>query len=391
MLAPANRECDAVTQADLAIIGLGAVGAMAAWSASRRPGPRVVGLDRFPPGHGRGASAGESRLFRTAYHEGADYVPLLLRARELWHELERAATRELFIPTGTLSIGLADGIPLANVLTSVREHDLPHRVLDADELAARFPQHATGPDELGVLDELGGALRPESAVASALTLSSGSGFEVRSRARVTRLVEVQDAVEVHTADGDILRAGHVIASAGPWTAELLPDLASQLVVKPLVLTWFQVDDIRPYLPDVFPVFIRDTADFHIFGAPSLDGYSVKVSVNDRWGTVPTAEDVPRWLDDSTLAFLGPKVHELLRGLSPEPVRHSVHMDAYTPDRRALLGPLPGSDRITVVAGLSGHGFKLAPVFAELAVGLALDGGTDVDISRFSLARSEITQ
>ncbi len=379
-----------MTGADLAIVGLGSVGAMAAWHATRRPGLRVVGFDRFPSGHGRGASAGESRLFRTAYHEAPDYVPLLLQARRRWLELERSAGRELFIPTGTLSIGLRDGASLSNVLASVREHDLPHRVLDATELAAVYPQHATGPDDIGVLDELGGALRPESAVAAALGIARDDGLEIRARSRVTRLVEGSDAVDVYTDDGTVVRAGRVIVSVGPWTAELLPQLSLQLVIKPLVLTWFQADDIRRYIPEVFPVFIRDTADFHIFGAPSLDGYSVKVSVNDRWGTVPTADDVPRWLDDETLAFIGSKVRELLPGLSIEPVRHSVHMDAYSSDRRALLGPLSGSERITVVAGLSGHGFKLSPVFGELAVALALDGGTDADISRFSPARSELT-
>jgi sarcosine oxidase len=379
-----------VIEADLAIVGLGSVGAMAAWHATRRPGLRVVGFDRFPTGHGRGASAGESRLFRTAYHEAPDYVPLLLEARRAWLDLERHAQRDLFIPTGTLSIGLRDGAPLSNVLASVTEHALPHRVLDAAALAAAYPQHAIGPDDIGVLDELGGALRPESAIAAALGIARDDGLEIRGRSQVIRLVESADSVEIHTDDGTVVRARHVIASAGPWTAELLPQLSPQLVVKPLVLTWFQADDIRRYLPDVFPVFVRDTADFHIFGAPSLDGYSVKVSVNDRWGTVATADDVPRWLDDATLAFLGPKVHELLPGLSPEPVRHSVHMDAYAPDRRALLGALPGSTRITVVAGLSGHGFKLAPIFGELAVALALDGGTEADLSRFSPARTELT-
>lgn len=154
-----------------------------------------------------------------------------------------------------------------------------------------------------------------------------------------------------------------------------------------MLTWFLARHIDRFAPDVFPTFIRDTEDgFHIFGAPTLDGYSLKVSVNDRWGEVASVADVPLQMTDAELAHLGPRVQQLLPDLWPEPVRHSVHMDAYSPDRRAILGPVPGSDRIIAVAGLSGHGFKLCPVFGEAAVDMATGNTPNLDITRFTPSR-----
>jgi sarcosine oxidase len=51
------------------------------------------------------------------------------------------------------------------------------------------------------------------------------------------------------------------------------------------------------------------------------------------------------------------------------------MDAFTPDRHALVGHLPGTPHAVLLAGFSGHGFKLAPVIGEIAADLLLDGTT----------------
>jgi N-methyl-L-tryptophan oxidase len=40
------------------------------------------------------------------YAEGEEYVPLILKAQELWNDLERASGKQLFIQTGVLSVEL---------------------------------------------------------------------------------------------------------------------------------------------------------------------------------------------------------------------------------------------------------------------------------------------
>jgi sarcosine oxidase len=64
---------------DVAVIGLGAMGAAAVQHLAAR-GVRVIGLERFGPLHDRGSSHGDSRLIRLGYFEGPAYVPLLRRA-----------------------------------------------------------------------------------------------------------------------------------------------------------------------------------------------------------------------------------------------------------------------------------------------------------------------
>src|ERR671936_635825 len=93
---------------DIIIVGLGAMGSAALYHCARR-GVRVVGFDRFAPPHALGSTHGRSRIIREAYYEHPLYVPLVRRAYELWADLEREAGRTLFVKTGGLMIGPADG------------------------------------------------------------------------------------------------------------------------------------------------------------------------------------------------------------------------------------------------------------------------------------------
>src|SRR5688572_6419399 len=89
---------------DVIVVGLGGMGSAAAYHLAAR-GRRVLGLDRYGPAHDRGSSHGGSRIIRQAYFEGAAYVPLVMRAYELWQRLERETGRQLLRITGGLMLG----------------------------------------------------------------------------------------------------------------------------------------------------------------------------------------------------------------------------------------------------------------------------------------------
>src|SRR3989442_14438459 len=102
------------------------MGAMSAWRLAAR-GARVIGFERFRPGHDRGSSHGDTRIFRTAYFESPEYVPLLQRAHGLWRQLEKESGAELLTLTGGLALGPADGEPAGAVLPRARGSPLQHR------------------------------------------------------------------------------------------------------------------------------------------------------------------------------------------------------------------------------------------------------------------------
>src|SRR5215470_5676504 len=113
------------------VLGTGGVGSATLYHLAKR-GYRVLGLDQFPPGHDRGSSHGRTRIIRQAYFEHPDYVPLLLRAYELWEELSQCCGKQLYHETGLLQIGPADGHIVPGVLKSAEQHSL-----QVDRLTAR--------------------------------------------------------------------------------------------------------------------------------------------------------------------------------------------------------------------------------------------------------------
>src|SRR5688500_20142018 len=85
--------------------------AAAAHLAAR--GQRVLGLERFGPAHDRGSSHGGSRIIRQSYFEDPAYVPLLLRAYELWDQLEVEAGLDVHTLTGGIYFGPPDSRTVA--------------------------------------------------------------------------------------------------------------------------------------------------------------------------------------------------------------------------------------------------------------------------------------
>jgi len=80
---------------DTVVCGLGAMGSAALYHLARR-GQRVVGLERYEPGHDRGSSHGASRIIRLGYYEHPSYGEILadLATRgETRHDISRLRLR----------------------------------------------------------------------------------------------------------------------------------------------------------------------------------------------------------------------------------------------------------------------------------------------------------
>src|SRR5258708_28340970 len=123
---------------DVAIIGLGVMGS-AGLAALGGRGRRVVGIDRFAPGHDRGSSHGTTRVIRLGYFEHPSYVPLVRAAYPLWRQLEARSGQSLLTITGILEIGAPASDLVAGTLRSSRLHGLPPHILRARTLVKRVP------------------------------------------------------------------------------------------------------------------------------------------------------------------------------------------------------------------------------------------------------------
>jgi sarcosine oxidase len=159
---------------DVIVVGLGGVGSATAYHLASR-GKRVLGLERYTPAHDRGSSHGNSRIIRQAYHENPGYVPLVLRAYELWEHLERDTASDLLRITGGLYLGAENSDVVRGSLQSARQYGLGYEWLDAAEVRRRFPVLQPHASDCAVYEKKAGFLRPEAAVAAHLQLAAQHG------------------------------------------------------------------------------------------------------------------------------------------------------------------------------------------------------------------------
>jgi sarcosine oxidase len=357
---------------DVVVAGLGGVGSAAAAALARR-GQRVLGLDRHRAVHDQGASHGETRIVRKAYFEGAGYVPLLHRAYELWDELG------LLTRTGGLFLGAQDSRVLAGSLATAEQWGLPHELLDAAQVARRFPAFTPPPGTVALLEADAGFVSPEAAVAAQLARAAEAGAELRHEEPVTGWTPTADGVQVTTTRGSY-DAGALVLAPGRWAAELL-DLPLPLRVERRHMHWFGPPAAGELSPGRFPAWIWERPDGTVpYGVPDI-GTGAKAAIHHS--ALRSAED---WSAQEVGELLAP----LLPGLGA-PLRSAECTYTLTPDEHYVVGRHPHSERVLVACGLSGHGFKLTPVLGEALAELAVDGVTRHDLGLFDPARFGASQ
>jgi sarcosine oxidase len=354
----------------LAVIGLGSIGSMALWQASRLT-DSVTGFEAHAPAHTRSAVGGDTRLFRMLYRGNPDYYPILQRSLSLWAELEAETGQNILTRCGGLSIGTADGPYIPKLLETTRTNGAEHEILSREEMAERYPQHNLRPDDVAVYDPHAGALRTDRAVTAAVAAAQANGATVLSNSPIDSITETGDGVVITSGD-KTWTFENVIVSSGGWSQRLMPDyLKAETETRRCFLTWFVARDAAEFAPERFPVFIRISGDHSMYGAPSVDGATVKATLDDRGAGTPSADSLHRELTPAEIAETTETVTEFFPGLFPNIVRSDAFPDLYTSDRNPLLGRLADESRIYCATGFSGQGFKMATGYGEIAANEAL--------------------
>ncbi len=373
---------------DVVVCGLGAMGSAALHHLARR-GKRVLGLERFTPGHDRGSSHGSTRIIRLGYFEHPSYVPLLRRAYALWRELEAASGRRLLHVTGIAEIGPPAGTLVQGTLASARLHELSHEVLSAPELMRRFPAFRVPQDYVAVLQPEGGILAAEHSLHAQLALAAAAGADIRSGETVQAIEPGAGSVRV-TTDRGIVEAGVAVVAVGAWTKTLLPEFAAGLRVTREVMAWFAPNDADLLCADRFPVFIIESRHGMHYGIPALRGEprpaGIKVAKHHHRDETVDPDAYDRTVSAADQALIRAAIADHLPAANGELLEAKTCLYTMTPDGHFLIDHLPGAPNVIVASPCSGHGFKFAPVIGEALADLATTGATPHDIGWFSRRR-----
>jgi sarcosine oxidase len=371
---------------DALVLGVGGMGAAAlAHLASR--GLRVLGVEQDDVPSDRGSSVGETRVIRKAYAEDPRYVPLLVRAYELWRELEAGAGARLFERTGCLNLGAPDHPAVRGVLESASLHGLAHERLDDEHVRARFGIVPV-PGDVGVFEQDAGYLRVEACTAAHAAWARQCGAEIRKRTRVTSLDLGSGSVRATLDDGSTVLADEVVVSAGAWLAgDALREVARglPLVVERQVQLWFEPQEVSARS---LPAFIHFVPGGPFYGIPPDATHAepaVKVC-RHHGGEVTRADALDRVVRPEDEASVRAYVQAHLPAANGRLLRSRVCMYTNTPDEHFVVGRLARAPHVVVLGGFSGHGYKMASVIGEVAADLVERGESAFDLGMFSPER-----
>ena len=383
------------TRIEIAVIGCGAMGSAACRSLAQR-GIALLGLEQHRIAHAWGSSHGGTRVFREAYFEHPDYVPLLRRARAGFLELERESGQALFEPCGVLLVGAPGSEVIAASHAAARMHGIEVEALDAAALAMRHPQFGSESSaQVGLWEPGGGFVRPEPAIRAMAASARRQGGTIREGVAVRRIVERSDRVEIEL-DGELVVADRAIVAGGAWATRLLTPLLPRplpLVVTRQVQAWLAPHTVADAAADRLPAWLVDRGDLPPLygvpidprGRPGEPGAGMaKIAVHGG-GIECDPDRVEREIAAGELDEIGRLAQHHLPGLPGAIAAASACLYTNTPDGHFVIDRSPGG-RIAFACGFSGHGFKVAPAIGEVLADLALGDAPTLPIGFLAASR-----
>jgi sarcosine oxidase len=371
---------------DVIVVGLGGMGSAAAFQLARR-GRRVLGLEQFTPAHDRGSSHGRSRVIRQAYFEDPAYVPLLLRAYELWEQIERESGLSVLTVTGGLMLGREASHTFAGTLKSARQWGLAHEVLNAAEIRRRFPVLEPAPDLVGFYETKAGFVHPEHAVWAHLQQAAAAGAELRFTEPVVAWSADAKGVQVTTGRGRY-EAERLVIAPGAWAPALMAGLELPFTVTRQVLYWFDpVGGEAPFAVGRFPIYIWEMEDgVQFYGFPAQPGVpGVKVAFFYE-GRKVDPDDVNRVVSTEEIERMRTAIAPRIPALNGPLRATATCLYTEVPDHHFVLALHPAHENVVLASPCSGHGFKFCSVVGEVLADLATTGRTGHEVALFDPAR-----
>lgn len=339
----------------VAVVGLGAVGATAAFDLART-GADVTAFDA--EGVAAGSSGRASGIVYDAFAEDVD-AGIADRAMARFHEFSGEGEFRLhdtpYLWFTTEPGDAADAIDVA--VDGMQRNDRDVERIDQSWLDTRYPSLHWDDVEIGAIARTAGTASPaaytellaEKAVAAGATLHTDTPASIDT-----------DPLRVN---GDTYDA--VLVATGAHTKQVLADAGFTVPLKPYRVQALVTSG--PAIPTIYDATAGVYARPHHDGILAGDGTIHREADPDdynRDGDPDFVDDVTRTLEDRLVNF-DADVDRAWAGLC-----------VATPDRNPLLGEL--SDGLYVAAGWQGHGFMRAPATAEHVALQMLDERDPID-------------
>jgi monomeric sarcosine oxidase len=369
---------------DVIVLGAGVAGSATAYQLAKQK-KKVLLLEQFDFLHKFGSSHGGSRIFRHAY-EDQRYVKLAQAADDLWIQLEKDGDEKLLTRTGGLDIGAANFHELTAIQHALTEAGRPFEVLDALEVAKRFPAFKLRDDQVAIFQKDAGVLAASRCVNAMLRTATRYGATLQSQEPIEAL-RLGQRIEVKTSKGNY-SSERLVICAGPWLGKVMKELDLPLHVEQQQVLYVTVKNGHWHTPNAMPLFINRDPSAEVYGFPLFD-HPTAIKISDH-ANAPTID-----LDKRSFDLMQPWEQDTIQRAKfflPNIVGDLVHFElclyTKTPDEHFILDLHPAHKNVAVAGGFSGHGFKFGPVLGKIMADLVLEGKSNHDLSLFGVNRFE---
>lgn len=366
-----------VQHVDVAIIGAGVFGAWTAWHLLRA-GKSVRLFDAYGAGHARASSGGESRVIRMGYGADTIYSEMARESLPYWKALSDTASAPIFHNTGVLWFGPQGDAYTAQSLAWLQANRVGHEHGDVTWLQNKYRQMQFYQGETGILETECGALIAGRGVQEVI-----ADAQVAVERVVMPAPLLSKRIKRHSLpDGGT--ADHLVYALGPWLAELFP----QQLMNKIVATRQEVyhfgapqGDTR-FAPPELPVWADNSNNGIFYGIPDLEGAGFKIAI-DRHGPVVDPDTMERTLTPAGIAEARAYIARRFPALASAPlIGGRVCQYENSSNGDYLIDRFPGQERVWLVGGGSGHGFKNGPAVGKRVAAHILDPKLAVE-PRFS--------
>ncbi|MDX2276739.1 MAG: FAD-dependent oxidoreductase [Hyphomonadaceae bacterium] len=337
----------------IAVIGLGVVG-LSVCARLARAGHAVSGFEQFELMHANGSSHGDTRIIRLTPGEGPIYLDMARRAHEIWQFWESLAGVQLNQWTGGLMAGPPGSAFVASCAALSDEKN--KALLRGDAIYYLTRGALAFPREWDVCrQDDAGVTYADPAREFLIGYAQANGAKLRANVKIDAPISSNTL----TIDGEAHGFDAIIVCAGAWAGKLLPEFAKRFVVRRRVLGWMK--PLKAIAPP--PVLCVDN-ETGLFGMPTPDGlYKIGLHVvGDRVDPDHVTEP-----DDDDAALLRLQAVRYMPLFDPEPVRMARCLYTLTADENFLVTPSQENPRALLMSCCSGHGFKYAPIYGDIAL------------------------
>jgi glycine/D-amino acid oxidase-like deaminating enzyme len=257
-------------------------------------------------------------------------------------------------------------------IETLRSARMKFQQLSVAQLKKRWPQINFDGIEWGIFEPECGYLDARASCAAVADAFVAAGGRYRQAGVVPRGLEESPIRTLPLTDGSQLKAEIYVFACGPWLGRLFPGAVGALVTatKQDIFFFGTPDgDTRFHDPNL-PVWGDHRGHFY-YGIPGGDRRGFKVA-DDTRGPEFDPTDGERLISSETLKNVREYLGFRFPALRDAPlVETRVCQYEQTPDSHFIIDRHPENERVWILGGGSGHGFKHGPAIGEMMAELVL--------------------